>query len=176
MCYTWRPTRAGAVLRCSRYQRGMGCVSNGHSVRRIHAWVLARVKAALSDPEEFLAAQAQDNRDNGRLEDLRLELRDLEQRQANLVHALEVGAFPLPTLVGRQREIEQRQAAIHHEIASLQSAREQHEAWCGLALSLAQVVDQLDTMPEAELREIYKQLIRRVYLRKGEEPALEWLE
>ncbi len=165
-------------VHCGRYVRTSAkeCQHNNHSASKLHAYVKQRIKAILDDPETFRDQQRKHLNDADRIELRRGELQatidDLDARIARINRAYEVGALELEEFMPRKRALQAERAEAIEKQAALNN-REQAMANMETALrSLADVREAMDEMSEQDLRTVYKLLIYRIILRKGEEPEI----
>lgn len=168
-------------LRCSRYGRTFGreCQHNSHPISKVHAYVKRFVKDILSDPEAFLAAQRERMTDTTKIaqhrEELETVIDDLDARIARMNRAYEAGGLELEEFIPRKRALQAERAETLEKQVAL---NDQEQTLSNLRVAVYTMVEglaALDAMPEHTLRAVYKHLIHRVYLRRGEEPRIELL-
>ncbi len=183
MCYRRQISSNGNVnhyIYCSRYNHtnGEGCSYNGHSARQVEAYVLDQVRAAIQDPQALLLAldsvQQRDRRQE-RIAQLEASLQGLEQRAQRLLDAVELGHFPLDELARRQKNLSAQRQVLEHELATLRQSESHLAGMLAQLSSLHDLADELDHLAPSELRQVYRQLIHRITLRRGESPHIDWL-
>ena len=164
-------------LRCSRYLATMGqeCQNNGHSARRVHAYVLERIRWALGNPDAYLAmrsAQVDVATLEGEVAEIDRALADCRARHARWSHAYEVGAISLQEFIERRNRADDEAAALDHQQAIL--ARRLRETAPPDLGDFAPALAYLDQAPPDTLRAIARELVRKVVLERGQEPAITW--
>ena len=167
-------------LRCSTYNRSMGreCQPNHIAVRKVLAYVIGAVEAALADRDGFMqaytAAQTSEQTVDHRAA-LEGELADIRARQERLLAALESGAFAVEVLVNRQTALAIRARAIETALAALDHADARATAMRATLDQYAALSGHIHELPDADLRALLLNLIRTITIRKNEAPLIDWL-
>jgi len=164
-------------LRCGRYLRSMGqeCENNGHSAKRVHAYVLGRIRWALESPDayrEMRAAQIDVSKLQDEVSELEEALADSCARHARWDHAYEVGAISLQEFIERRSRTEEEAASLEHRKEIV--ARRLRESAPPDFSDFAPALEYLDGASPEEHRAIARVLIRRIDLKRGQKPKITW--
>lgn len=132
----------------------------------------------LADPSTFLDALRSENENSethSLINALQAERESAQGRLARLLDAIESGEFPMPELAERSRALRARLRDLDVQLAALAIRDHASSEFEAAALSMKEVLPVLDAQDVATKRELLRQLIRRVVLRKGHDPVIEWL-
>ncbi len=152
-------------------------------VDRLRAYVIDLAQRALSDPEEFAAARAAQAQGAATedLATLEAALRDNRRRVERWDRAYEAEDIDSATLKSHherldaeRRQLEQRTVeARAREMARLATGASLREL-AGTQAELDRLLARLPEAPELERRRLWLLLIRRIVLRAGDDPIVEW--
>jgi len=175
------PTPGGHLaMRCSYYMKmhGRDCQPNWMRAEPVEDFVMRSVRKALRDPDahlETIRDQYARRLDADEQQRLQAALEELEVRWARWDHAFEVGAISLDELLRHRQRIQREQERIRarlrqweEDTIALKNAEKQLRA-------LAYLVDDLPDLPLVELRDVYRRLIARIFLKRKQTPEIEWL-
>lgn len=170
--YTRYPKRE--ALRCCRYlnSRGLHCTSNRHSVWRVEAAVKELIRELLADPETYWRQRQTQREEEMRneLAAVEAEIASLEKRYQRLLDALEGGYIDLPTFGARVVSLDTSRLVARRD--ELRESLARSEIQAERIVSLHDVADRLDDLSDEELNRVYRMLIDRIELRKGEPPRV----
>ncbi len=172
--------RSRRYMVCGRYSRSRAqdCQINTHKADVVEAYVLDAVRRVLLDPSAFLAAlqsEADNSESHSLIKALQAERASAQDRLARLLDAIESGEFPMPELGERSRTLRSRLRDLDVQIAALQTRDHAAAEFEAAALSMEDVLPVLDGLDVATMRQLLRLLIRRVILRKDQDPTIEWL-
>jgi DNA invertase Pin-like site-specific DNA recombinase len=175
---TQRASKA-LYLRCGYYVEtsGQGCQNNGHSGRRVHAYVLDSLVEALADPDAWLAARHDEQHTEQTARDLaqvRAAIADNRRRWERWSGAYEAGSISLDELVTHRSRLDAEHTDLQRHCELLGNTLRLSEATAERIGGLTDMADTLRTAPPGTQREIANVLLRAVVLRRGSPPELEW--
>lgn len=180
MVHVYEPATGRYYMRCITYNRtgGRECQVNSAPVRRVLAFVVDALEAALADRDGFMEAYEAEQAASiavDRQEELGAELSDLRARQERLLGALEAGIFDLDTVTARQAGLASRERMVRSELAVLEAADARVEAVNAALKRYGAYIGRLGSLPPEELRAVVLNLLRSVTIMKGRPPRIEWL-
>jgi len=174
-CCFQRKNKNRWYAQCTRYTASGGrkCRYNAHYEDRLLPAVLAEVKRVLRDPAAWQAALNEDDHQETEIAALEAEIAEYERRWQRWDRLYEIGSIDAEELLRHRQELlgdaeraRQRLEELRAE-QSLRAAKEKQYA------ELAQVVDNLDTLPFDDLRAVLHALIRCIVLTR-EGFRIEW--
>jgi len=176
MVYT--STRASLRMRCSHYVStgGRACRCNSHAAHLIEEPVLQAVQEALRDRESWAEAQQKRLESDGTVQELamlRQQREDARAQRTRLLDAYQIGTLPRDDLERRSAEVADRLETLEARITELSVTQHQIEAFCATLGQMDGLVNELPTMPEEALRDVYAQLIDHVSV-TAEDLVIHW--
>jgi site-specific DNA recombinase len=175
------PTGRGSLgIRCSRYlsSHGTDCQSNWMRVEPLESLVLRTVKAAIRNPEAFLAAR----RDERATKDIQHQLQTIEAtiedqraRWQRWNAAFESGAISLAEMAEHRQRIHAAIDQLTADRERLQGASRAEEGVVVALASLQEIADELDRLDDADLNRVYLSLIASIEIKQHEPPHIRWL-
>lgn len=167
----------GWQLRCSFHiaTNGKDCLYNGHSGRRVHAFVLAALQDALANRDAWLAARAA-QQDSQALETerdtLNKALADVEARRERWAQAYEVGAISLTEWLQHRARLDAEVGTIRPRLDAIE--RRLADSTPPALVEFAEFAESLATQPPDVLARVARAMIHHVTLTQGQPPVIMW--
>lgn len=130
------------------------------------------IRELLADPETYWRQRQTQREEEMRNEmaAVEAEIASLEKRYQRLLDALEGGYIDLPTFGARVVSLDTSRLVARRD--ELRESLARSEIQAERIVSLHDVADRLDDLSDEELNRVYRMLIDRIELRKGEPPRV----
>jgi hypothetical protein len=178
MGYIANHGRSGGALRCNRYARtgGLDCQCNYHNARQVEAFVLDAVRVALDDPASFLSARLAQSQENWPdTATLDAEIGKQQAAYARWSALYESGGITADELLLHRQRIQETINTLRAQRTQAEETQRVRAEMMHTLGDLAMVLSRIEELTPTDLRALYSRLIRRVVLRRGVPPVIEWL-